>query len=448
MTCATYRVPLDWDDPAGETIELGMARLAAKDPENRIGYLFINPGGPGNQASGSVSITARRPTRLAADILNRFDIIGLDPRGVGLSTPIQCDNATFNKRVNYFAKNQQEFDELLAYNKAVGESCQAKSGRLLGFMDTISTAKDIEAVRLALGGEKANFAGLSYGSQLYATYAQMYPDGFRAMLLDGLLQHSQGEAANLLIESSAFEAALRLFFDWCHSDKTCPLYGQDVQEQFLRAVGSARDGPVPAPACDNTSCRSDVSEEELYYNIQQALESTDDWPTLAQGLMETINGNATLFSTELQTGDVYHDSVLYAERAVLCQDWTHATKSLSDIQRKQILGATFTPLVKGHTMTYKLQTYCLGWPTALRNPPAPFRYNGSTPILLSNAIYDPATGYAWATGMAGEISNSVLLSRNGSGHTSFYRIGGETAAAEAAYLLNLTLPQPGTVYST
>ncbi|KAL8364932.1 hypothetical protein RB595_003969 [Gaeumannomyces hyphopodioides] len=448
LVCANISVPLDWNDPGGEKIVLGFAKLSARDPSRRIGNLFVNPGGPGNQGSGSLSITARRPQRLDPEVLDRFDIIGLDPRGVGLSTPVQCDKDVFNKRVRYFVKSQEEYDEMVAGNKALWESCLAKTGRLLYFMDTVSAAKDHEAVRLALGGEKASFVGFSYGSQLYAQYAELYPDGFRAMLLDGALQHSQGETANVLIEAASYEATLKQFFAWCAADATCALRGQDVEAVFLAAIARASDGPVPAPGCDGTSCRTDVSEEELYLSIQAGLGHTADWPAVAQGLADTAKGDASVFSITPRTGDVFYDSDAYAYRAVLCQDWTRQSTSFADLQQKQLVGDVFTPLVKGHTQSYALQAFCIGWGASVTNPPRPFKYVGTTPILLTNALHDPTTSYVWAVGLAKELNNTTLLTRNGSGHTSLYLRDGNTPAAQTAYLLNLTLPAPGTIFST
>ncbi|KAL8282804.1 hypothetical protein RB597_010173 [Gaeumannomyces tritici] len=450
LLCSNISVPLDWNDPGGEKITLGFAKLPARDPSRRIGNLFISPGGPGNQASGSLSSTARRPGRLHPELLDRFDLIGLDPRGVGLSTPVRCDKDVYNKRVKYFVETQAEYDEMVAGNRALWESCLARTGRLLHFLDTVSAARDHEAVRLALGGgEKASFIGFSYGSQLYAQYAELYPDGFRAMLLDGALQHSQGEAANVLIEATAFEATLRQFFAWCAADKTCPLHGQDVEAAFHAAVARARDGgPVPAPGCDGVGCSTDVSEEELYLSIQGGLGHTSDWAAMAQGLMDTAKGDASIFSVVPRTGDVYSDSDAYAYRAVICQDWT-TSRTLTDLRHKQRLGDAVTPLVRGHTQMYTLQAFCVGWGAAVTNPPRPFKYEGTTPILLTNAMYDPITGYAWAVGMAEELGGSAtLLTRNGSGHTSLYLRDGDTPAAQTAYLVNLTMPAPGTIFST
>ncbi|KAI4868898.1 alpha/beta-hydrolase [Hypoxylon rubiginosum] len=460
VTCGTYTVPLDWSDPGGsETIELGLVRVEASGGEGgRIGNLFMNPGGPGGPATSLVNSLVATPGRVDPRIFERFDVIGLDPRGVGLSTPVVCDPAAYNERVSYFPKTQEEYDELVAYNVALGESCRAKTGRLIDFVDTISAVKDHEAVRKALGGddEKVSLLGLSYGTQLFSQYAELFPDNIRALVLDGNLQHSQGESSNLVIESTTYEATLKQFFIWCANttaaaEDACPLSGQDVQAVYESVLAKATASPIPAPGCDGTTCRTDVTEEDMRFIIQGSLISTTSWPALGQALADADAGDATLLSQQqpLATGDAYSDSSLFAGTAIACQDWTHASTSLSDVLDKATLGANFSPLTGGACQSYKIQTSCIGWPAPLSNPPEPVRYTGATTILQAQSTFDPSTSYVWGLGLHAELGDdrSVLLTRDGSGHTSYLR-GGETAAALNAYLLDLTLPEPGTVFDS
>ncbi|KAI0403507.1 TAP-like protein-domain-containing protein [Xylaria palmicola] len=445
LTCATFRVPLDWNNIEGhknETIELGMVRREAEDKARRIGYLFINPGGPGGQAT---SIVAGLGDRLDSEIRARFDIIGLDPRGVGISTPVQCDPELYNKRVKYMPTTEEEYAALVQYNQDLGASCLEKTGPLVRYVDTINAVKDHEAVRVALG-EKASFLGLSYGTQLFTQYAERFPDSFRAIALDGNLQHSQSESSNLLIESTAYEATLKEFFDWCASADECALQGKDVAAVFTSVRDDASAAPIPAPGCDDVSCRSDLTEEDLLFTVQGLVISTRSWPALGQGLLDASNGNATILSSanSIALGSAYEDSLLYAGTAIGCQDWAHASTSLTDLVEKQNLGSTFSPLTLGACQSYKLQTSCIGWPAPLSNPPAPVTYKGKKELLMVNSLFDPSTSYAWALGLKSEVKNAVLLTRNGSGHTS-YTLGGDTTRLTNAYLLNLTLPEPGTI---
>ncbi|KAI0423834.1 TAP-like protein-domain-containing protein [Xylaria sp. FL1042] len=445
LTCATFHVPLDWNHfhaHGNVTVELGMVRLEAEDKENRIGYLFVNPGGPGGQATSTV---ASLSGRVDPEILARFDIIGLDPRGVGISTPVQCDPEVFNKRVKFMPKTEEEYEALVQYNKDLGANCLEKTGPLVNYVDTISAAKDHEAVRIALG-EKATFLGLSYGTQLFSQYAALFPDSFRAIVLDGNLQRSQSESSNLLIESATYEATLKQFFEWCAANEECALQGQDAEAVFTSVRDKAAAAPIPAPGCDDVSCRSDVTEEDFLFTAQGFLISQRNWPALGQGLLEADNGNATIISefNQIAIGDAYEDSYLYAGTAIGCQDWGHASKGLADVVEKENLGAVFTPITLGPCQSYKLQTSCIGWPAPLSNPPAPIVYEGNVKLLMVNSLYDPSTSYTWALGLQFEIQNAVLLTRNGSGHTS-YLLGGETTNVTNKYLLDLELPEPGTI---
>ncbi|KAJ8116290.1 hypothetical protein ONZ43_g4471 [Nemania bipapillata] len=433
LTCATYLVPLDWNQIHGkgnETVELGMVRREADDKENRIGYLFINPGGPGGQATSAVASLA---DLVAPEIQAKFDIIGLDPRGVGISTPVQCDPEVFNKRVKFMPKTDAEYEALVQYNKDLGANCLEKTGPLLNYVDTISAAKDHEAVRIALG-EKATYLGLSYGTQLFSQYAQLFPDSFRAIALDGNLQHSQSESTNLLVEGTTYEATLKQFFDWCTSDESCALQGKDVAAVFNSVRDKASAAPIPAPGCDDVSCRSDVTEEDFLFTAQGFLISQRNWPALGEGLLEADNGNATIISefNQIAVGDAYEDSYLYAGTAIGCQDWAHASTELADLLEKQDLGKVFSPMTLGASQSYRLQTSCIGWPAPLSNPPRPYRLQGQEDA---------------AHGLHSEIKNAVLLTRNGSGHTS-YTLGGDTTQLTNSYLVNLTLPEPGTITSS
>ncbi|RYP43741.1 hypothetical protein DL768_009733 [Monosporascus sp. mg162] len=473
VTCATYPVPLDWDHAnSTETITLGMLRLPASgDPSRRIGSLFINPGGPGVQATDVVARLATAAGRLGAgstaELLERFDVIGLDPRGVGLSTPVRCDAGLFNERASLFPRTRRAFGDLLARNAALGESCRALSGRLVDFVDTASAARDHEAVRLALGGgedggggEKASFLGLSYGTQLFSQYAELFPEGVRAMVLDGAVQHSQSEPSNLLIESAAYETTLQKFFEWCDSANSsfdCAVPRDDgggggARQVFLDVLAKARDAPIPAPGCDDgraTGCRSSVTEEEARFNAQGLLLEMASWPALGRALLEARDdANATLLSRAqpIAVGDDYEDSYLFGGTAVQCQDWTHATASTwAGTTELQILGAAFAPLTRGASQSYRIQASCAGWPSPQRNPERPLSYAGGAGVLLVNSVYDPSTSYVWAVGLRGELGErAVLLTRDGAGHTSWF-LGGEATDAINTYLVNLTLPEPWTV---
>ncbi|KAF3042318.1 hypothetical protein E8E12_000768 [Didymella heteroderae] len=182
LQCASYSVPVDWNEPHGEHFDLGLVKLPGT-PSNstfqKVGTLFVNPGGPGGPASQFVAALALGSIK--SEYLGSFDIVGLDPRGVGLSHQVQCDPAIYAERVSLFPQTGEEFAKLKDKNRRFGESCLNRTGGVFEHLDTISVGKDHEAVRIALGDEPINFLGLSYGSQLGAQYADLFPNNIRTL---------------------------------------------------------------------------------------------------------------------------------------------------------------------------------------------------------------------------------------------------------------------------
>ena len=200
-------VSLDYTQPNGERITIGMNRLPALDPEQRIGSLVFNPGGPGGAATEIVALEALGASLFTPAVRARFDIVGMDPRGVGASTPVRCDPGIWNQVVSWFPRDETSFTQLREHYRAFGESCLRLTGPLLAHLDTTNVARDLESVRAALGEGKLNFLGLSYGSQLGAAYAELYPENIRVMALDGALDHAQPASAMLADEAGAYEDA-------------------------------------------------------------------------------------------------------------------------------------------------------------------------------------------------------------------------------------------------
>jgi pimeloyl-ACP methyl ester carboxylesterase len=190
LQCGELAVPLDYARPRGATTKLGFARLPAQDRARRVGSLIINPGGPGAAGSSFVAVEALGRHLWHPALHRRFDLIGMDPRGTGTSTLIQCDPATWNQTASLFPHTEAEFEQLTGQMRAMGESCLRMTGPLLGHVDTLTAAHDLEALRRALGDGKLNFLGLSYGAELGTLYAEHYPRRIRAMALDAILDHS------------------------------------------------------------------------------------------------------------------------------------------------------------------------------------------------------------------------------------------------------------------
>ncbi|KAF8853177.1 hypothetical protein BDZ45DRAFT_82776 [Acephala macrosclerotiorum] len=171
-----------------------MTSLKSADPKHRIRDLFLNFGGPGASSVVWINRTADGTREyFTPTLLKHFGLIGLDPRGVSISSPIKCDPALWNERPTWFPSTEEEFYKMVARNKAIGQSCLNLTGPLLGYIDTTSATQDIDALRLALDDGKLSFAGFSYGSRLGTQYAGLFLDNFRALVINGNLDHSQSD---------------------------------------------------------------------------------------------------------------------------------------------------------------------------------------------------------------------------------------------------------------
>lgn len=455
LECASLQVPLDYADPGGEQITIGLNRLPARDPAKRIGSLIFNPGGPGGPGSIIVALQASGTPVFTDAALDHFDLIGMDPRGTGTSTPVRCDPDVWNTYVSRFPRDEAGFAQLRAHAEAVGESCLQLTGPLLGRLDTVSAARDMEQVRLALGGEPLNYLGLSYGTQLGATYAQLFPDNIRVMALDGALDHAQRGLAMLDNEARAHEKELERFAAWCDATASCALHGQDVLAIYDELVAAADATPIPAPRCVELGyCRAEATGEDIRFMVQALLLFKDPtpafglpgWEGLAKALADAQAGDASAFASYLALSD---DSGLFAGLAIMCVDWTTDIATYDDIAAYEEFARVIAPYSQGATQTWTALTGCMGWPVPVANPPGPWNVSGTPPLLIVNATYDPSTAYVWAQLMREQIAGSVLLTRIGDGHTS-YLLSGESETRDAIdhYLITGETPPPNTVYES
>ncbi|KAJ3535191.1 hypothetical protein NM208_g7238 [Fusarium decemcellulare] len=462
VDCGSIDVPIAYQKgnsvaaKGDKTVKLGLTRLNHTGKAAKQGILFYNPGGPGAGASLLVAAAGFVPqVAFSSELRDAYDIIGLDPRGVGQSTPVQCDPKLFNERVSTFVHNDDGYDALFNYSRRLGESCAKLTGPLINHLDTIHVVKDHEVVRKALGASKFNLLGVSYGTQIGTQYLSLFPKTVGRMALDGLVDHSQSETSSLLAESTTYETTLTKWFEWCDKNSTCALHGKNASRVFDQVLERADSKPIPAPGCKKT-CRSNVTGEEIRYNVQGFLVFVDlalgnNWITLGEAVLEASKGNATALSTQLQTSRTSTDpsGSPYLYLATGCQDWKHKSRSWQDLRQKFIAAFVFAPRTWGASQTYYYQSVCLGWPAPVTNPQAPLGHGikEAPTVLLANAVFDPETSITWAQGVREQLVNRVSVTRNGPGHTSHY-LKGETSKALDRFLATGKLPKDGTVYKS
>ncbi|KAF5631734.1 tripeptidyl aminopeptidase [Fusarium sp. NRRL 52700] len=463
VDCGKIDVPLAYQSKNSttakgrDTVELYFTRLNHTGKGEKQGVLFFNTGGPG--ASGAITVAGSQflPAISFSDELREaYDIIGLDPRGAGISSPVKCDPKVFNKRVKTFVTTDEEYDALFNYSRRLGESCANLTGPLIEHLDSVHVAKDHEVVRKALGADKFNYLGLSYGTLLGATYASLFPKSVGRMALDANVDHSQSEIATLLAEATAYETVLDQFFKWCDKNSTCALHGKNSSRVWDETLARADSKAIPAPGCNET-CRSDVTGEEIRYNAQEFLAFVDlnldgsTWAGLGDAILQASKGNATALSTPTPNDRIVSDpsGSPYSYLAIGCQDWLHKSKNSVDLRQKLINAVTFAPRTRGASQTYYYESVCIGWPAPLTNPQGPLAdgIKDAPTILIAASVYDPETSLTWADGVREQLTRRVSITRNGPGHTSHY-LKGDTSKAMDRYLATGKLPRDGTVYKT
>ncbi|KAL8682101.1 MAG: hypothetical protein Q9186_001806 [Xanthomendoza sp. 1 TL-2023] len=363
IQCGFISVPLDYKNDEVGVVELGMVRLSPPRPA-KLGTLFFNPGGPGGVASSYILAATQGPPYFGQSVLQNYEIIGIDPRGVGMSHPVKCDPRLYNERVSSFPTTEEDFQSLIAHNSALGKSCAELTGPLINHLDTKNLARDMELVRQALStDEKLNFLGQSYGSQIGLTYAELFPGNVKRMALDGIVDHTQDETTSLNDEATAYETTLNQFFAWCNTTANCTLRGQDAAGLYESVVRTAEEHPIPAAGCMDSACRADVTAEEMRTNLQSLLifQNTTigetGWDALAEAIAQAAQGNATLLSSPLARSE---DDEAYAGLAIGCQDWLHESTSHADLRYKISMASATAPRTQGSSQAYFYQSNCIG----------------------------------------------------------------------------------------
>jgi pimeloyl-ACP methyl ester carboxylesterase len=302
LQCARIRVPLDWDEPNGRTISLALIRHIASKPDQRIGTLFINPGGPGDTGVG---LLQGDPAGIDAIGGGRFDVVSWDPRGTNASTRVLCfssqrDEARFWAGAS-IPTTRAASERFRSMTADLARRCGEVSGWLLPHISTADTARDLDHLRVLLGEEELTYVGLSYGSYLGQTYANMFPDRVRAMLLNGIVdavEYSRSAEARLAMFVSAADEVFGQFLSLCDSagPQRCALAGggQTAAGRFDALLASVQHAPIPAPgATPPLSSRQELSYGDLLLSQFQPLRAPRVWPRNAADLAAALGGDGS-----------------------------------------------------------------------------------------------------------------------------------------------------------
>jgi pimeloyl-ACP methyl ester carboxylesterase len=413
--CGILRVPADWSHPNGPKINVAVARRPADDPAHRIGTLFFNPGGPGD---GGVKYVIAADTFFSDTLRARFDIVSVDPRGVGDSTPIRCGVPALTPETTFFPRTQREFDAMVAHNRAVARSCLKETGPLLLHADTVSVARDHEALRIALGVSTVNWLGLSYGTQLAAQYAQLYPKRTRAMVLDAALDHSSSDVLLTADAATTVEEAFNRFATWCDTAPDCALHGQDVAAVYDALVQRAQKHPIPVEGALRPVTGDDIRMNTPTYLLAKTpnvVAGQLSWALFSQVLKLAVDGDASFFAFPPPNSPTDN---IFARLANHCGDYASDIHTFADMQQRIEMGRQLAPHLQGGSEFWQA-VLCVGWPFKVANPVRRLDVRG-VPTLIVHSNHDPSVSYQWAFELATQIRGSSVLTRNGDGHTSYY----------------------------
>jgi pimeloyl-ACP methyl ester carboxylesterase len=444
LECASLEVPLDWTDPTGRTITLELNRSTARKPDERLGSLLINPGGPGGSG---LELTEYFVDFAGDSLLDHYDVVGFDPRGVGKSTPVDCGsteelNAYFTAQD--VAETEADVAELNQRNADFAQRCRELTGPLIENVDTASAARDMDVMRAVLGDDKLNFLGFSYGTQLGATYAVLYPENVGRFVLDGAVDFllpseelSEGQALG-------FEAALDAYIADCLTQADCPLPNDpDLAKRDIRdLIITARDEGIETGG-------EVLNGTLIVYGIVVTLYSETDWQYLSMAFDEAFNqGTGSIF---LQLAGFYlgrdedgryQDNSTSAYTAISCLDdpkeepWT-----IDDIRAFRKLTQQSSPTFG---WWFAAGVGCDGWPWSAHEIVDDLSPSGAAgPIVVVGTTGDPATPLAWAESLAERMPTASLLVYEGEGHTAYGRSNSCIIDAVDAYFVDGTVPDSG-----
>ncbi len=439
--CATATAPLDWSDPAGDSIRLALIRATATG--SRIGSLLVNPGGPGGSGYDFIrdSLDYAVDTRLA----EHFDIVGFDPRGVNRSSAVSCydDPAQLDAFLFAIPQGPRTPDTLIDFTEKsyadFGQSCLEHTGALLGHVDTVSAAHDLDLLRAILGDTKLNYLGYSYGTFLGATYAGLYPEKTGRLVLDGAIDPATTDFDVTATQAKGFEDAARAYLADCLTGSDCPFRGSvDAAMVRIRTLLDRLDAS-PLRASDGRMLGSDA----MFTAIILPLYSQSNWPYLSDLFTDVFQGNADY---AFQLADAYHgrnpdgtyrDNSTEAFIAINCLDYVSTSTRdslLTEAEELAKIAPTFGP-----QMSYG-GTSCNQWPFPATRVREAIRAAGSAPILVVGTTNDPATPYQWAVNLASELENGHLVTYHGEGHTAYNKSNSCVNDAVDDFFIDGTVP--------
>ena len=458
--CATVTVPLDYDNPQGQTITVALKKLSSTSSSPR-GSVFLNPGGPGG--SGISAIESQAELYKSGDlseVLANYDVIGFDPRGVGQSTPITCWTP---EDVQAILAGQAEMPSLstpgsaadiVAQGSHKAAACEEHTEvpEILDHMDTRSVARDMDVMRALVGDKDLNYLGHSYGTYLGAVYTELFPDNIGRVVLDSAMDPTMARQDPMEGDAAAGEQSLRTYIESQQGQAGFPLSG--TTDAAVAQLATFLDG-LDADPLTVSGSGTPLNRAKAVDAISKLVTtSPDKWPLLTEGLTQAMNahdgsalkanadavsGNSAPPTTEKQVVEQLQGLKVFS--ANRCLDFPDAGNESS---WDAALASYHHDYPVFHSLLPQYDAFCHGWGHTSRTEAVDVDVEATNPMLVIGILHDPQTPYPWSKALVSKIRNSHLLSVDMYGHGA---TGSNacTSAKVSDYLVNGTLPSDGEI---
>ena len=437
---ATLEVPVDYDDPDGPTFELFVTRHLAEDQANKIGSLLVNPGGPG---FGGSEFGLFADQIYGQPLLDNFDIVGWDPRGTGLSEPaIDCidDYDAQLADTDITPDDDAERQVLVDRAEDFAAACEAKNADIIQHVGTNNSARDMDTLRQALGEDEISYFGFSYGSELGATWATMFPDTVRAAVLDGASDPNASQLEGSLQQTKGFEGTLDTYLASCSADTSCAFYsGGDAEGAFDALMAEIDEQPIPS-----TDGRPDVTRSMALDAVGQAMYSEALWEQLSEALADAQRGDGAgllaLYDSYYQRNpDGTWGNELEAFQTIRCADEVDRPT----VAEEDATAAEFTAVAPRFSPNTTGEYFCTFFPPSL-DPRVAITGAGAGPIVVIGTTGDPATPLESTRNMAAALEDGRLVVVTADQHTG-YKVNACVDDIVHDYLVDLDVPAQETI---
>ncbi|MBF8191329.1 alpha/beta fold hydrolase [Nonomuraea sp. K274] len=426
VECGKIQVPLDYDAPDGDKIDLALIRVKATG--ERLGSLVFNFGGPGGSGVDTLGTAAAAFGNLGS----RYDLVSFDPRGVDRSAGVKCGGQV----EKLLAADTNADGDRMAEEFA--QACEQDAGKVLPHVGTVNAAKDLDLLRTALGDERLNYFGMSYGTHLGAVYATHFPKNVGRFVLDGAYDPTVTWEERAVTQATGFDGAFDAFAADCVA-QSCEL-GADpaaVQKTVESLLEKLKDDPIA------------VGDRELTFGLAQLavitpLYAKAAWPMLEQATAAAIKGNGTalLALADAYTGrrpDGTYTTAMTSLQAINCADYAERPTAEQAAEINEKVEKIF-PILSAEGSA----GVCAHWPVRGDDTARRIDATGSAPIVVIGGKGDPATPYEWATALTAQLKTGVLVTYEGEGHGAYLSGNGCVMKTADAYLLEGKVPAQNT----